>query len=115
MNEEELSQYKFRLEEAQNYVNPIKAIEADLNKLNPKLFLVPENLYAKDPLIFDTKEANRKHDNKYWQHNPYSSKTDKILNIRVSTELLNRALRIFQAIIKVIRYRGNDIITRWRN
>lgn len=86
--------------------DPRKKILYELQKLNQNIFVVPDVLYAKDPLIIDTKEYFRGDRNKkYLYKNPYKSKIKSPLNIRVQQENLDRALRIFSTIIKVTRWR----------
>ena len=90
--------------------DPRKKILYELQKLNQNIFVVPDVLYAKDPLIIDTKEYFRGDRNKkYLYKNPYKSKIKSPLNIRVQQENLDRALRIFSTIIKVLRLRGHQI------
>ena len=59
LNEEELARHKFMLEEDKPNRTPYDVVKEEIDKMNPKLFVVPERLYAKDPLIFDTKEKYR--------------------------------------------------------
>ena len=93
--------------------DPRKKILFELQKMNQNLFTVPEVLYAKDPLIIDTKEFFRGEKNgKYLYKNPYKSKIKATLNISVQLDNLDRALRIFSTIIKVLKLRGHQIIAK---
>lgn len=93
--------------------DPRKKILFELQKMDQNLFSVPEVLYAKDPIIIDTKEFFRGERNeKYLYKNPYKSKIESPLNIQVKPENLNRALRIFSTIIRVLRLRGHQIIAK---
>ena len=83
--------------------DPRQRIKFELNNLDPTLFVVPEVLYAKDPLIIDTKEFFRGDINsKYLDKNPYKSKIKAPLNISVEQENLDRALRIYTTIIRLL-------------
>ena len=76
--------------------DPREKIQYELKKMDQALFVVPEILYAKNPLIIDTKEYFRGDKNaKYLEKNPYKSKIQSPLNIHVEPENLDRALRIF--------------------
>lgn len=93
--------------------DPRKKILFELQKMDQNLFTVPEVLYAKDPLIIDTKEFFRGEKNgKYLYKNPYKSKIKATLNISVQLDNLDRALRIFSTIIKVLKLRGHQIIAK---
>ena len=114
LNEEELARHKFKLEEDKPNRTPYDVVKEEIDKMNPKLFVVPERLYAKDPLIFDTKEKYRDKHNGYWERSPYTSKAEQALNVQVSKGQLERALKIFSTIIKVLRKRGHDVIVKER-
>jgi len=71
---------------------------------------VPDVLYAKDPLIFDTKEKHRlDNENIYLERNPYKSEIKSTLNLYVSDKSMNRALLIYETIIKALKFRSHDI------
>ena len=110
LNEEELARHKFILEEDKPERTPYDVVKDEIDKMNPKLFIVPKRLYAKDPLIINSKEYYRNEQNGCWGGYPYTSKAKQALNIQVSNGLLERALRIFSIIIKVLRHRGHDVI-----
>ena len=110
LNEEELARHKFILEEDKPERTPYDVVKDEIDKMNPKLFIVPKRLYAKDPLIINSKEYYRNEQNGCWGGYPYTSKAKQALNIQVSNVLLERALRIFSIIIKVLRHRGHDVI-----
>ena len=95
--------------------DPRQRIKFELNNLDPTLFVVPEVLYAKDPLIIDTKEFFRGDINsKYLDKNPYKSKIKAPLNISVEQENLDRALRIYTTIIRLLKLRGHQIVAKDR-
>ena len=110
LNKEELARHKFILEEDKLERTPYDVVKDEIDKMNPKLFIVPKRLYAKDPLIINSKEYYRNEQNGCWGGYPYTSKAKQALNIQVSNGLLERALRIFSIIIKVLRHRGHDVI-----
>lgn len=98
------------MEETQD---PREKIQYELKKMDKALFVVPEILYAKNPLIIDTKEYFRGDKNaKYLNKNPYKSKIKSPLNIRVQPENLDRALRIFSTIIRVLELRGHQVVAK---
>ena len=93
--------------------DPREKIQYELKKMDQALFVVPETLYAKNPLIIDTKEYYRGNKNsKYLGKNPYKSKIQSPLNIHVEPENLDRALRIFSTIIRVLELRGHQIVAK---
>ena len=93
--------------------DPRKKIQYELKKMDQALFVVPDILYAKNPLIIDTKEFFRGNLNgKYLKKNPYKSKILSPLNIHVEPENLDRALRIYSTIIRVLELRGHQIVAK---
>lgn len=101
--------------EIQEITDPRQKIKFELNNLDPTLFVVPEVLYAKDPLIIDTKEFFRGDKNsKYLDKNPYKSKIKAPLNISVHQDNLDRALRIYTTIIRLLKLRGHQIVAKDR-
>ena len=93
--------------------DPREKIQYELKKMDQALFVVPEILYAKNPLIIDTKEYFRGDRNaKYLGKNPYKCKIKSPLNIRVQPENLDRALRIFSTIIRVLELRGHQVVAK---
>ena len=93
--------------------DPREKIQYELKKMDQAIFVVPEILYAKNPLIIDTKEYFRGDKNaKYLGKNPYKSKIQSPLNIHVEPEHLDRALRIFSTIIRVLELRGHQIVAK---
>ncbi len=86
--------------------------EQEISEGDMSCFIVPEVLYAKDPIIIDTKEKlriGRDEDNTYLKNNPYKSKIKETLNIYVDTKSIDRALCIFSTVIKALRARGHNI------
>lgn len=93
--------------------DPREKVQYELKKMDQAVFVVPEILYAKNPLIIDTKEYFRGDKNaKYLNKNPYKSKIKSPLNIRVQPENLDRALRIFSTIIRVLELRGHQVVAK---
>jgi hypothetical protein len=95
-------------------VNKQRELEKRLASESPDSYIVPEVLYAKEALIFDTKEKLRLENepnasNIYLRNNPYKSKIKETLDIHVSNESIDRALSIFSTVIKVLRNRGHNI------
>jgi hypothetical protein len=81
--------------------------ESEIESGDTSIFVVPEVLYAKAPIIIDTKEKFRhESENDYLKKNPFKVKTGPTLNISVSEKLIDRALSIFETIIKALRFRG---------
>lgn len=81
--------------------------------INP-LYRVPDVLYAKDPLILDTKaklrERNFRDTNPWNVKNPFKCKADKWLSMSVSQEQEDRAIRIYATIIKAAKARGHELM-----
>ena len=76
------------------------------------IYTVPDTLYAKDPILLDTKQKLReknslsRRDNPWSTKNPYKSSPKKWLSIDVSEAQEDRALRIFATIWKAAEARG---------
>ncbi len=98
------------------YLTPQQIIEKEIRKGDLSVFNVPEILYAKDPLIIDTKEKHRE-DMIPWSQrkNPYKSKIKESLNISVGEKTIDRALCIFSTVINALRFRGHDIKIHKKN
>lgn len=87
-----------------------KKREMDISSGDISSFKVPEVLYAKDPIIMDTKEKLRQDsDNNYLKRNPFGSKIKSALDITVSPRSIDRALNIFSTIIKALKFRGHSL------
>jgi hypothetical protein len=87
-----------------------KVRESEISSGDTSIFVVPEVLYAKDPVIIDTKEKFRhESENDYLKKNPFKVKTGPTLNISVSEKSIDRSLSIFETIIKALRFRGWEI------
>ena len=109
-SDEPKQEFVYIVEESQD---PREKIQYELKKMDQALFVVPEILYAKNPLIIDTKEYFRGDKNaKYLDKNPYKCKIKSPLNIRVQPENLDRALRIFSTIIRVLELRGHQVVAK---
>lgn len=92
------------------YLSPQQIIEKEIRKGSLSVFEVPEILYAKDPLIIDTKEKHRE-DMIPWSQrkSPYKSKIKESLNVSVGEKTIGRALCIFSTVINALRFRGHNI------
>ena len=90
-----------------------KELPSNDQNINP-LYKVPDVLYAKDPLIFDTiaklREQNFRNTNPWNAKNPFKCKADKWLSMRVSQEQEDRAIRIYATIIKAIQSKGYELM-----
>lgn len=81
--------------------------ESEIRSGDTSIFMVPEVLYAKDPIIIDTKEKFRhESENYYLKKNPFKVKTGPTLNISVSEKSIDRSLSIFETIIEGLRFRS---------
>lgn len=91
-------------------INRQEQIEQEIKAGDLFVFVVPEVLYAKDPLIIDTKEKHRE-DMIPWSQrkSPYKSKIKESLNVYVGEKSIDRCLCIFSTIIKALRFRGHDV------
>ena len=91
---------------------PTKELPLEEHDIDP-LYRVPDVLYAKDPIILDTKaklrEKNFRDNNPWNAKNPFQCKVDKWLSMRVSQDQENRALRIYATIIKAAKAKGYDL------
>lgn len=96
----------------QNGKYPTKELPLEENEIDP-LYQVPDVLFAKDPIILDTKaklrEKNFRDNNPWNAKNPFQCKADKWLSMRVSQEQEDRALRIYSTIIKAAKAKGYDL------
>ena len=85
----------------------------NVQDVNP-LYRVPDVLYAKDPIILDTKaklrERNFRDTNPWNVKNPFKCKADKWLSMSVSQEQEDRAIRIYATIIKAAKARGHELM-----
>lgn len=94
-------------------VDRYKEREAEIESGNLSYFVVPEVLYAKDPLIIDTKEKIREdRENIHLSKSPYKSKIKETLNVSVNRDSLDRTLSIFSTVIRSLRFRGHDILVK---
>ena len=84
--------------------------ELEISSGDTSAFVVPEVLYAKDPIIIDTKEKFRQEsENVYLKRNPYKNKIGPTLDVYVSEKTIDRALCIFSSIINALRSRGHNV------
>jgi hypothetical protein len=84
----------------------------DIEEKAMNIFKVPEKLTHPDVLITNTKnylDAVRKYD---WRSSASYPKRIDVLNVNVSHEILPRALRIMDTIIKLLRAKDYDVLTK---
>ena len=87
-----------------------KVRELEISSGDTSSFVVAEVLYAKDPVIIDTKEKFRQEsENVYLKKNPFKNKIGPTLDIYVSEKTIDRALCIFSSIINALRFRGHNV------
>lgn len=100
--------------------DPVKGVdgkyeprELPSEKNTTTIYQVPDILYAKDPIILDTKaklrEENFRNNNPWMAKNPFQCKADKWLSMRVSEEQEDRALRIYSTVIKAAEAKGYEL------
>lgn len=112
---QEVNLQEMQHEEIVEMIEPMdkqKRRESEILSWNTDCLTVPEVLYAKEPLIMDTKEKFRLDhgsENIYLEKNPYKSKIKETLDVYVSEKSLDRALSIFSTVIRVLRLRGHNI------
>jgi len=91
-------------------LNRYRVRELEIASGDTSCFVVPDVLYAIDPIIIDTKEKYRKEtDNLYLKKNPFKSKIGPTLHLYVSEKSMDRALSIFATVINALRFRGHNI------
>lgn len=77
-------------------------------------YIVPEVLAPKDELILDTlirfKEEDFRKEHGWNTKNPYEGKARKWLNIEVSREQRDRALRIYTAVLNAAKHLGYQFV-----
>lgn len=90
---------------------PTEELPAEGNVDN--IYKVPDVLHAKDSLILDTETKLRErefaNENPWRAKNPFKCKTDKWLEMRVSKEQEDRAIRIYATIIKAAASKGYEL------
>ena len=92
----------------------LKRITKEIESTSGLSFKVDERLTKPDKLITSTKNFNESLKRYHKTHRgDYPSRTD-VLNIDVSVDNENRAYRIMDTIIKLLRSRHHDIIARFR-
>lgn len=96
------------------YLTPQQIIEKEIRKGDLSVFNAPEILYAKDPLIIDTKEKHRE-DMIPWSQRKSPYKIKESLNVSVGEKTIDRALCIFSTVINALRFRGHDIKIHKKN
>ena len=74
---------------------------------------VPEKLSKPDKLIIETRKCLLDETRCYNPHRGIIASRDSVLNVRVSRHNLSRALRFLDALIKLLRARGHDIIIEY--
>jgi hypothetical protein len=86
-----------------------KEIEVD-----PSLTLqVPEKLSKPDKLIIEARQSLLDEKRCYHPHRGIIASRESVLNVRVSRHNISRALRFLDALIKLLRSRGHDIMIEY--
>lgn len=82
----------------------VECIKGILSQIDPSRTL-PD--YSFDKLVFSTREGIVKDD---WRELDKYYEKSKLLAVHVSGEVLSRALRIIDMLIKVLRFKGHDLV-----
>lgn len=103
------------IEQNSSHKDEIVQQEAEV-RTDDEIFKVPEILYAKDPIIFDTIAKHREKvfesEHSWDTKNPFKCKAENYLDVNVSKESFDRAIRIFYTIIRAARHFGYEIDTK---
>lgn len=83
---------------------------AEIKSDNTKPFKVSRNLNSKNPLIISAMEQFKDYKIRVERRNTSKGLIPDTLNIIVSKELIDRALRIFAAIITGLEFRGYSVV-----
>lgn len=113
--DKKLSDIKLCLRLEENIIDPYlskyNALKNEI-KNNPSLPLsVPTRMYKPDILIQNAKsDLETSNFNPSYQYKDITHTTKGVLNIEVSKQMVPRALRFMNALIKLLRKRGHDIV-----
>jgi hypothetical protein len=94
----------YKRDDARLQQEQIECIKRILNQIDPARDL-PD--YSFDKLIFSTREGIVKD---HWQERDKYYEKSKLLAVHVSGEVLSRALRIIDMLMKVLRFKGHDLV-----
>lgn len=103
----------WRTEEMKNIVatpSPSKILQQQIEQEMQPVLSVPEKLSKPDELIVAARESLNKKDR--YEHNGLASCERGELDIRVARTNIPRALRFMDTLIKALRKRGHDIVTK---
>jgi hypothetical protein len=97
----------------ENVLDDVKTSDTSINSkkdiIDDDLFKVPDKLSKSDILVVNTKEYFDSGQSFYWRHNHRFPEREDVLDIDTTRSTFNRALRIMDTIIKILRGRGHDI------
>lgn len=88
----------------------VKAIIKEYESMNPSIFRVPSRLTKPDELVIEAQKTLTKQSTSEWSHWLINTRMDEI-NIKIAPENTGRALRFFDAIIKLLKRNGHDVKT----
>jgi hypothetical protein len=94
----------YKRDDARLQQEQVECIKRILNQTDASRYL-PD--YAFDKLIFSTREGIVKN---HWQDRDKYYEKSQLLAVHVSGEVLSRALRIMDMLIKVLRFKGHDLV-----
>jgi hypothetical protein len=93
-----------------NYIDNQKEIE----EYDESVFIVPEELHSKEPFIINTIKKHKYIRSKGYSYG-YNNFNKDTLSIQVSDNLFERALKIFDTVIKVLKCKGYGLIIENNN
>lgn len=85
------------------------SINIKKNGIDDDFFKVRDKLSKPDILVINTKEYFDSGQSFYWRHNHRFPEREDVLDIDTTRSTFNRALRIMDTIIKILRGRGHEI------
>lgn len=86
----------------------IKKIRNSYNQLNQKIFKVSSRLSKPDKLVVEAQNTLTKKEASEWSKGLVNTHYEQI-EIKVAPSNVKRALRIFDSLIKLLRFRGHDV------
>lgn len=94
----------YKRDDARLQQEQVESIKAILRQIDPSRHLTD---YAFDKLVFSTREGIVKD---HWQDRDKYYEKSQLLAVHVSGEVLSRALRIMDMLMKVLRFKGHDLV-----
>lgn len=92
-----------------NFDERKKRIE-DVSKALKSVKILKQNSSKMDPLVFNTKQFYEKVEKKDWEERHRYTEKHDMLHLSVSSKQVNRALLIFENLIRLLKERGHTII-----